>query len=504
MSQKTKDIPLVWNVNRPRKAGFHNLVACAITLGLIVPSMIPPALAEDAKTEPVSAPELKIPKPIIPVTKEFTLENGLRVLVSEDHSVPVSAAVLIYDVGARDEKQGKSGFAHLFEHMMFEGSRYVPKGAFFKYVQSAGGQLNASTHPDFTDYYESLPSNQIPLSFWLESDRMRSLAVTDETFKNQQETVKEEKRLRIDNQPYMPAALQTEELIFDNWTNKHPVIGYLEDLNAATTEDVKKFFNTYYAPNNCTMAVVGDVDSAEIEKLVRKYFASIPKQPEVPTRPDTAEPRQEKPKYLKVVDKHAKLPAFWMAWKAPARRDPDSFVMNLIQNLLTGGTSSRLYQKLIKVEQIAVQVSSSYDERRGPSEMDFFAVLKPGVSAEKVRQSIIDELNKLKKEPILDSELQKTKNQTAASYFASGGPYSLQKSLGRAEMLAQYAAFYKDPSLIDKDLESYLAVTKADIQRVAEKYFFPEGVTVVDVVPADQEKKTSSAPEQNKQAQSNI
>lgn len=502
MTQKTKDKTLVWNVCRPRRAGFQFLVACAITLGLTVPSLRP-AFAEEAKTQPVSAPELTIPRPIIPVTKDFTLENGLRVLVSEDHSAPVSAAVLIYDVGARDEKKGKSGFAHLFEHMMFEGSRYVPKGAFFKHVQSAGGSLNASTHPDFTDYYESLPSNQIPLSFWLESDRMRSLAVTEETFKNQQETVKEEKRLRIDNQPYMPAALQTEELIFDNWANKHPVIGYLEDLNAATVEDVKEFFNTYYAPNNCTMAVVGDVDADEIEKLVTKYFGSIPKA-KAPERPDTSEPRQEKPKYLKVVDKHAKVPAFWMAWKAPARRHPDSFAMNLIQNLLTGGTSSRLYQKLVKVDQVAVQVSSSYDERRGPSEMDFFAILKPGVSAEAVRQSILDELDRLKKEPILDSELQKTKNQTAASYFASGGHYSLQKSLGRAEMLAQYAAFYEDPSLIDKDLESYMAVTKQDIQRVAQKYFFPEGITVTDVVPALEEKKTGNLPEQNKQAKSNI
>jgi zinc protease len=488
MTYTNKNRLWFWNANHSLRTGFGSLIACAITLSVsTIPSSMPQALAEEAATVPISAPELKIPKPIIPVTREFTLDNGLRVLVSEDHSVPVSAAVLIYDVGARDEKQGKSGFAHLFEHMMFEGSRYVPKGAFFKHVQSAGGQLNASTHPDFTDYYESLPSNKIPLSFWLESDRMRSLNVTEETFKNQQETVKEEMRLRIDNQPYMPAALKTEELIFDNWANKHPVIGYLEDLNAASVPDVKQFFDTYYAPNNCTMAVVGDVDSDEIEALAKKYFGSIPKQAD-PPRPDISEPRQEKPKYLKVSDKHAKLPAFWIAWKAPARREPDSFTLNLIQNLLTGGTSSRLYQKLIKEDQVAVKVSSSYDERRGPSEIDFFVVLKPGVEAEKVRQMIIAELKRLKEEPISDTELQKVKNQTAAGYFASGGHYSLQKSLGRAEMLAQYASFYKDTSLIDKDLESYLAVTKADIQKVADKIFFPEGITVVDVVPADEKK----------------
>jgi len=433
-------------------------------------------IAQAASTE-----KPKLPKPLIPITKDFKLENGLRVIVSEDHSVPVASFVLIYDVGARDEKKTKSGFAHLFEHMMFEGSDNVPKGAFFKHVQASGGQLNASTHADFTDYYEKLPSNQIELAFWLESDRMRSLKVTEENFKNQLDTVKEEKRLRIDNQPYMPAALKTEETIFDNWANAHPVIGSTEDLEGSTVADVKQFFDTYYAPNNATIAVVGDVKSDEIEELAKKYFGSIPSQ-KPPERPNLDEPKQEKAKYLKIEDNQAKMPAFWMAWKAPQRRDKDSFTLNMIQSILTGGASSRLYQRLVKDDQVALKIQSSYEERRGPSEFDIFCVLKKS-DAETVRKIILEELQKLKDTPVSASELEKAKNKTLASFFSSSSYSSLQRSLGRGEILAQYASFYGDPTLVDQDVEAYLNVTADDVQALAKKIFTPEGITICDVVP---------------------
>jgi len=440
--------------------------------------------ADDSST---GTPTLQFKKPLIPITKDFKLDNGLRVIVSEDHSVPVAAFVLIYDVGARDERKTKSGFAHLFEHMMFEGSDNVPKGAFFKYVQAAGGSLNASTHSDFTDYYEKLPSNKIELSFWLESDRMRSLKVTPENFKNQLETVKEEKRMRIDNQPYMPAALKTEELIFDNWANQHPVIGYTEDLEGSTVADVKQFFDTYYAPNNAVLAVVGDVKADEIEGFAKKYFGSIPRQKD-PVRPDYSEPKQEKAKYIKVEDAQAKAPAFWMAWKAPQRRDKDSFTLNLIQSMLTGGPSSRLYQRLVKDDQVALAIQSSYEERRGPSEYDIFCVFKPNTTAEAVRKIILEEIEKLKTTPVAAKELEKAKNQILQTYFSSGSHTSLQRSLGRGEMLAQYASFYGDPTLIDKDLDTYLSITADDIQALAKKLFTAEGITICDVVPAPAEK----------------
>ncbi|MBX9667234.1 MAG: insulinase family protein [Candidatus Obscuribacterales bacterium] len=463
------------------------------------PRLLAQAAAATAESESVKPLSLK--KPLVPITRDFTLDNGLRVIVSEDHTVPVASLVLIYDVGARDEKKGKSGFAHLFEHMMFEGSANVPKGAFFKYVQASGGQLNASTHADFTDYFEKLPSNQIELAFWLESDRMRSLKVTQENFKNQLDTVKEEKRLRIDNQPYMPAALQAESLIFDNWSNAHPVIGSVEDLEASTVGDVQKFFDTYYAPNNAVIAVVGDVKADEIEALAKKYFASIPKQP-APQRPNLAEPAQTKPKYLKVEDKQAKVPAFWMAWKAPQRRDRESFALNLFQTIMTTGTSSRLYQRLVKDDQVALQVQSSYEERRGPSEYDFFVVYKPNSSAEAVRKTILEEVKKVQDNGVTAQELEKAKNKILQTFFSSSSYSSLQRSLGRGEMLAQYASFYGDPTLIDKDVETYLSLTAEDIQNIAKKVFTTDGITVVDVVPAPADAKPKAEAQSNKESRS--
>ena len=437
--------------------------------------------------------------PLIPVTQDFKLANGLRVMISEDHSVPVAALAIVYDVGARNEVKGRSGFAHLFEHMMFEGSENVGKTEHFKYVEAAGGLLNASTHEDFTNYFEKLPSNQIELALWLESDRMRSLKVTPENFENQLQTVKEEKRSSIDNQPYMPAAIKLEETIFDNWVNSHPVIGYFEDLEASTIDDVKNFFKTYYAPNNATMAIVGDVDPNQIHKWVEKYFATIPSVPQ-PAKPDVSEPVQSKAKYLQVEDQHAQLPAFWVSFKAPARRDPDYYALGIIEKLLSGGESSRLYQRLIKGEQIALKADASYEERRGPGAFETLIIYKPGTTAEQARKVLWSELEKLQTDPVSASELEKSKNQILRGLFASGSYTSLQRSLARAELLAEYGSFYGDPSLIDKDLQAYLNVTPADVQRVAKKIFTREGSTVVDVIPsskkdAKEKPETSLSPE---------
>lgn len=440
-----------------------------------------------------TSPAIHIKKPLIPVSKDFTLQNGLRVVLSEDHSCPVAAVAIVYDVGARDEVKGRSGFAHLFEHMMFQGSENVGKMDHFKYIESAGGSLNASTHADFTNYFEKVPSNQLELCLWLESDRMRSLQVTAPKFQNQLETVKEEKRMRVDNQPYVPASIKLEELAFDNWQNGHPAIGYFEDLEASSVKDVRHFFNTYYAPNNATMAIVGDFKSDEVAKLVEKYFATIPSVA-APKRPDLTEPTQTKAKYLKMEDPQAQAPAFWMAWKAPARRDKDFYALNLLQTILSTGESSRLYQRLVKGEQIALKVDSSYEERRGPSLYQTFVMYKdkdPG-AAEKVRAVLLAELEKVKTEKVSADELQKAKNQLLRSLFSSGSYTSLQRSLGRAEMLAEYTSFFKDPSLIDQDIEAYLQVTAEDIQRVAAKVFTKEGVTTLDVVPAPKAKKEHS------------
>lgn len=432
-------------------------------------------------------------KPLISVTRDFTLPNGLRVLLSEDHSVPVAALAIVYDVGARDERKGRSGFAHFFEHMMFQGSENVGKMDHFKYVEGAGGTLNASTHPDFTNYFEKVPSNQIELALWLESDRMRSLKVTPENFKNQLETVKEEKRQSIDNQPYMPAAIKLEETLFDNWANAHPVIGSFEDLDAADVSDIKSFFKTYYAPNNAVMAIVGDFDAANMQKMVEKYFSSIPKVAQ-PPKPDVTEAPAKGPKTVKVVDAHAKLPGFWMGWKAPHRRDPDTFALTILEKILASGDSSRLYQRMIKGDQVAIQADAGYDVRRGPSAFEAFIVYKPENSPQKVKDIFWSELEKLQKEPVTAEELEKARNQVLRKYFSSGGYTSLQRSIGRAELLAEYTLFYGDPKIMDEDLDAVLKVTPADIQRVAKKYFDKNTVTTVDIetVAADKETKPKS------------
>lgn len=453
-----------------------SLCLTGLLAGLNAAGVQSQALAQDKSVD------IKIKKPLIPVSKDFKLANGLRVVLSEDHTVPVVSVALVYDVGARDEVKTRSGFAHLFEHMMFQGSENVGKMDHFKYIESAGGSLNASTHPDFTNYYEKVPSNQLEMALWLESDRMRSLKVTPEKFTNQLETVKEEKRLRVDNQPYAPASIKMEELAFDNWANGHPPIGYFEDLEASSLADVRKFFDTYYAPNNAVLAIVGDFNSDDASKLVNKYFATIPGVT-LPKRPDLSEPTQTKQKYLKVEDSQAQAPAFWMTWKAPARRDKDFYALNLLQTILSTGESSRLYQKLVKEDQIALQVSCSYAERRGPSLFETFVVFKPNSTAEKVREVVFSELEKVKSDKVTAEELQKAKNQVLRQLFASNSGASLQRTMSRAELLAEYTSFFGDPSLIDSDVDAYLNVTAEDIQRVAAKIFRVEGTTTVDVVP---------------------
>ena len=449
-----------------------NLLAAIILLTTL------PACAES------KSDMLTLKNPLIPITRDVVLKNGLRVIVCEDHSSPVASMCIVYDVGSRDEVKGKSGFAHLFEHMMFEGSANAPKGAFFKYIQAAGGNLNASTHNDYTDYYEVLPSNQIEIAMWLESDRMKSLAVTEKNFENQLQAVKEEKRMRMDNKPYVPAEVKLEETIFDNWGNGHPVIGYFEDLESSNVATVKQFFDTYYMPANAVLVVAGDVDSADIESKARKYFETIPSKKKCDIkRPDLTEPIQTKPKYLEVKDVHAKLPAFWMAWKAPKRRDKDSLILNLIQNMLTTGPSSRLYQRLVKDDQVALTVDGSYEERRGPSQINFFVLYKPDQDKEKVRKILLEEISKMKSGLVSEVELQKAKNLILSIYFSSNSHYSLQKSLGRAETVAQYASFFGDPTLFDKDLATYLSITPQDVQRVAQSVFSENGVTIVDVTP---------------------
>ncbi len=279
--------------------------------------------------------------------QQFTLSNGLRVILSPDRSIPVVSVAVYYDVGSRNEIEGRTGFAHLFEHMMFQGSENVPKAAHFQYVFNAGGTMNGTTSTERTNYFETLPSNHLPLALWLESDRMRSLRVTQENLDNQRNAVQEEKRLRYDNQPYVNAFLRINELIFKNPANAHSTIGSMEDLDAATIDDVRGFFRVYYAPNNAVLTIVGDFDEAEARGLVEKYFSSIPNQP-APPPVDVSELEEVAVNTETFIDKLAPTPAFVLGWKIPIRRSPEFYALSLAGNLLFEGDSSRLYQKLVK------------------------------------------------------------------------------------------------------------------------------------------------------------
>ena len=297
----------------------------------------------------VGAGDFKIP------FEKYQLKNGMRVVLSQDKSVPVVGVYLIYGVGARAEEKGRTGFAHLFEHMMFQGSANAPKGRHFKLVESNGGTLNGSTHPDYTDYFEILPSNKLAVGLWLEADRMRALAITEENLDNQKEAVKQERRLSFDNQPYATAIVDHwPQISFRNWGNSHSLIGSFEDLNAATVKDVATFFKTHYAPNNAVLALVGDIDTAETKKLVETYFGDIEPQPQ-PQPPDLSEPRDVQTRSEVYLDPLAQVPAVVIGYPGPPRRSPEYYALGMLDILLTGGESSRFQQNLVKGKQSVVQ-----------------------------------------------------------------------------------------------------------------------------------------------------
>jgi predicted Zn-dependent peptidase len=415
--------------------------------------------------------------PVVPV-EEFKLENGLRVVLSEDHSVPVVSVAVYYDVGSRNERGGRTGFAHLFEHMMFQGSENVPKAGHFQYIFKNGGTMNGTTSSERTNYFETLPASQLPLALWLESDRMRSLKVTQENLDNQREAVKEEKRLNYDNRPYSNAFLILNELIFKNPANAHSTIGSMEDLDAATIDDVREFFRVYYAPNNAVLTVVGDFDSVEARALIEKYFASI--EPQLAPPPvEVSEPEGVAARHQVYPDAFAQLPALMLGWKAPARRTPDSYALSLSSNLLLDGDSSRLYQKLVKDEESVVTIQGGVGERRGPSSFYIFAIPKPGHPPDEIRATIRDEIKRLADEGPSDEEMTKLRNT-----LLNDAVRGRQSSLYRAQRLAEYTLYDGDPRLLNNELDRYLAVTPDEISKAVERYLSPDDYSVMEVVPA--------------------
>jgi predicted Zn-dependent peptidase len=412
----------------------------------------------------------------IPI-KEYKLKNGLRVILSEDHSAPTYAINVIYNVGSRDERKGRTGFAHLFEHMMYQGSENVGKGEHFILVDMNGGQMNGTTNQDRTTYFESLPANQLDLGLYLEADRMKSLAVTQGNLDNQRNAVQEERRLGVDNQPYGKTFETILDTAYDNFAYKHSTIGSMDDLNAATLQDVTDFFRMYYAPDNAVLSLVGDFKSEEALAKVKKYFEAIPSQP-VPAAPDMTEPEQKAERRARIEDGFARTPRIDIVYKMPAGDTPDYYALSLLGQILGSGQSSRLYQKLVKELQVSQQVGAFAQERRGPSLFNVVALPLPGKDLAEVEKLVYAELDRVKNEPVSDWELEKVR-MTLRRQRAQ----SLQSTLTRAIQLGQYAVFYNNANLINEIEDKYSRVTKEDLQRVAKTYLTEANRSVVITVP---------------------
>ena len=374
---------------------------------------------------------------------DHKLKNGLRVILSEDHSAPTYSIAITYNVGSRDERAGRTGFAHLFEHMMFQGSQNVGKGEHFIYIENNGGGMNGSTDADRTEYHETLPANQIDLGLYLEADRMRSLVINQPNLDNQRKTVQEERRQRYDNQPYGRTFEVLLETAYDNFGYKHSTIGSMEDLNAATVDDVASFFKTYYAPNNAVLSMVGDFKTDEVLAKVEKYFGNIPSQPAPPV-PDMTEPKQTAERRKTLEDPLARLARVDIAYKIPPGNTPDWYALAVLGEVLSGGTSSRLYQKMVRETQIAQQARAGADESRGTSLFIASLVVTPGKDPAEAEKLFYAELDRMKNEPATDAEMEKVRMMVRRSDVEQ-----LEGTLGRARSLGENAVFYNDPNVIN-------------------------------------------------------
>jgi len=405
------------------------------------------------------------------------LKNGLRVILSEDHSAPTYSISVTYNVGSRDERPGRTGFAHLFEHMMFQGSENVGKGEHFIYIENNGGGMNGSTSSDRTEYHETLPANQLDLGLFLEADRMRSLVINQSNLDNQRKTVQEERRQRYDNQPYGRTFEVLLETAYDNFAYKHSTIGSMEDLNAATVDDVSSFFKIYYAPNNAVLTIVGDFKTDEAMAKVEKYFGNIPSQPAPPV-PDMAEPKQTAERRKTIEDPLAQLARVDIAYKIPPGNTPDWYALAVLGELLSSGQSSRLFQKMVRETQVAQQARAGADESRGTSLFFANLLVSPGKDPAEAEKIFYSELDRMKNEPVTDAEMQKVRMMVRRSDVEQ-----LEGTLGRARSLGENAVYYNDPNVINSSSEMVNKVTKADIQRVAQTYLTQNNRTVVTTLP---------------------
>jgi zinc protease len=417
----------------------------------------------------------------VPVT-EFTLPNGLHVILHRDASVPVLAVNIWYHVGSANERAGRTGFAHLFEHVMFEGSMHVPEGEFDNWLEAAGANNNGSTTEDRTNYYIDAPASALDLTLFLESDRMGFLLddKAPEKIDGQRDVVKNEKRQSVDNQPYGQAFIELGQLLYpDSHPYHHPVIGSMEDLTAASFEDVARFFKTYYVPNNASLVIAGDIDIAKTKASVEKWFSDVPAGKPV-EKLSLPTPVLDGVKKKTITDK-VQLPRLYLAWHTPAFLKPGDATMDLVSNVLTGGKNSRLYKRLVYDLQIAQDVNAFQQSQALGSSFLIMATARPGQSLDKLQSVIDEEIDKLAKTPPDARELTRALNQQEASFYRRMervGGFG-----GKADQLNSYYTATGTADYFEKDLARYRTITAADIQAAVAKYLPKDRRVELSVVP---------------------
>ncbi|HEX8871742.1 MAG TPA: pitrilysin family protein [Candidatus Acidoferrum sp.] len=425
------------------------------------------------------------------------LGNGLRVVIAPDATAPVATVGVYYKIGFRLEPRGRSGFAHLFEHMMFQGSENAPKMQHIKLINSSGGVLNGSTMYDVTNYYEAVPSNALERVLWLEADRMRALKVDDENLRNQRDVVKEEVRVNVLNQPYGGFPwLDMPPVAFRNWANAHNFYGDFADLDAANLEDVQTFFKTYYLPNNAVLLLVGDVNVRDGFALADKYFSPIPAGA-APPFADPAEPPQDEERRGYVEEKFGTLPAMAIGYVMPKRRTAEWYAMALLDQALHGGRAGRIHRELVLEKQIAVEADGGIDDifgYNGPTQMTTRILHKPEYTAEATLAAFDAVLHEVLEKGISEDELQQLKVKWRSDYYATleGGRGGYMPRYGLMHLLACFTLFDNDPQLVNTILDGFLAVKREDIAQAARNYLRPENRAIVFRTPAKSGEKEAA------------
>src|SRR5262245_17899113 len=406
-----------------------------------------------------------------------TLGNGLRGILSEDHSTPIVHVSVTYHVGSKNERAGRTGFAHLFEHMMFKGSKNVEPESHTSIIASVGGRSNAFTTEDETVFWQTLPSHYLPLALWLEADRMATLRVDDEAFRREREVVKEERRMRVENQP----CGRLSEIIFDHafmtHPYKHPTIGSMVDLEAASIADVRECHSTYYVPENATVTIVGDFDAEQTLQMVNQYFARVPKAKRPVPRDIPKEPEQTKERRA-VIEEAWPLPAVVVAYHITYDGNPDAYPLHIAGKILSDGQSARITQELVYKKRLALTAFGSANIIEDPNLFYAVAIVQPGQTPEAAERALITEFEKMAQQPITDGELQRAKNQFARDYIVSR-----ESNEDKARHLAHAAVIHNDITTADGEFDIFMNVTRADVQRVAKTYFTPNNRVVLHILP---------------------